>query len=215
MAGSEEENGGFLHVSGLTYQIDPTIPSTVQSDAYETWVGGPTGEYRVHNVKIYNKDTDTWDALNLNANYNLAGHNYTLRELGGGYAMFDGAVNVLDYVMEDYMVLANYVQGFENAFVDAANSPLTAKYPAFKVDYGSVNGSGRIILSEKDENTASEDSTASSTFASSHLVLQGDTLWALSKKYNCTVKEFMACNAGLIRNPDLILVGWELVIPRR
>ena len=26
--------------------------------------------------------------------------------------MFDGAVNVIDYVMEDYMVLANYIESF-------------------------------------------------------------------------------------------------------
>ena len=59
--------------------------------------------------------------------------------------MFDGAVNVLDYVMEDYMVLANYVQGFEGA-VDASNSPLLAKYAGLKIDYSTVNGSGRIEL---------------------------------------------------------------------
>ena len=60
--------------------------------------------------------------------------------------MFDGAVNILDYVMEDYMVLANYVEGFENGIVDAVNSPLLIKYPNLLLDYGDVQGSGRIIL---------------------------------------------------------------------
>jgi len=75
------------------------------------WVKAPE-VYRVHDVKIYNKETDSYEALDTGASYNLAGYNYTLRDLGDGYAMFDDAVNVLDYVMEDYMVLANYVQGF-------------------------------------------------------------------------------------------------------
>ncbi|MBQ6700597.1 MAG: HAD family hydrolase, partial [Oscillospiraceae bacterium] len=46
-------------------------------------------------------------------------YNYTLRDLGDGFAMFDGAVNVVDYVMEDYMVLANYVKSFEGGVLPA------------------------------------------------------------------------------------------------
>ena len=144
-AGSEEI-GGFLHVSGITYQIDTEWPSSVQMDDKGVWVGAPTGGYRVHDVKVYNKETKTWDDLDLTATYNLAGYNYTLRDLGDGFNMFSGAVNVLDYVMEDYMVLANYVQAFEGGVVDASNSPLAAKYEGFNVDYSTVNGTGRIVF---------------------------------------------------------------------
>lgn len=139
------EEGCFLQVSGITYKIDITIPSTVQKDAKGVWTGGPTGAYRVHDVKVYNRENGTWDALNLSGKYKLAGYNYILRNLGDGFAMFDGAVNVLDYVMEDYLVLANYVQAFEDGVVKADNSPLAKKYNGFAVDYSTVNGSGRII----------------------------------------------------------------------
>ncbi len=142
--------GGFLQVSGLRYSIDATVTNTVQADDKGVWIGGPTGEYRVHDVKVYNKETKTWDALDVNAKYNLAGYNYTLRDLGDGFAMFDGAVNVLDYVMEDYMVLANYVKAFENSVVGATNSPLNAKYAGFGSDYATVNGSGRITIKTSD-----------------------------------------------------------------
>ena len=104
------ENGGFLHVSGITYTINTAIESTVQADEKGVWTGAPTGEYRVTDVKLL-QDGKYVD-LDLNAKYNMAGYNYTLRDLGDGFAMFDGAVNVLDYVMEDYMVLANYIQSF-------------------------------------------------------------------------------------------------------
>ena len=127
--------GGFLHVSGVTYEVDSKITSTVQQDDKSVWTGAPTGEYRVKNVMVYNKETKAYEPLKLDAKYNLAGYNYTLRDLGDGFAMFDGAVNVLDYVMEDYMVLANYVQGFEDATVKATNSPLNAKFANFGVDY--------------------------------------------------------------------------------
>lgn len=142
--GSGEESGGFLQVSGLTYHINTSIPCTVQEDENGIWTGGPTGEYRVHEVKIYNKDTNEWEDLKLDGEYNLAGYNYTLRDLGDGCAMFEGAVNVLDYVMEDYMVLANYVQGFENGTVGADNSPLLKKYPGLVINYSDTPGSGRI-----------------------------------------------------------------------
>ncbi len=152
----EGESGGFLQVSGLTYQIDTSIPDTTQKDDKGVWIGGPTGEYRVHNVKIYNKETQAWDALDLNATYNLAGYNYTLRDLGDGFAMFDGAVNILDYVMEDYMVLANYINGFEGGVVAATNSPLGVKYAGLLIDYGTVNGSGRITMAEKSDISISD-----------------------------------------------------------
>lgn len=145
-AGTGEECGGFLQVSGITYQVDASYPDSTVKDDKGVWVSGPTAGYRVHDVKVYNKETNGWDDLDLTASYNLAGYNYTLRDLGDGFAMFDGAVNVLDYVMEDYMVLANYVQAFENGVVEATNSPLMAKYPGLTVDYGNVNGSGRIEI---------------------------------------------------------------------
>lgn len=138
------EDGSFLHVAGVTYTLDLGYESTVQADDKDVWTGGPTGEYRVKDVMIYNKQTGEYEPLDLTAEYNMAGYNYTLRDLGGGFAMLNGATNVLDYVMEDYMVLANYIMGFENGVVGAENSPLAAKYEGMLMDYSSVNGSGRI-----------------------------------------------------------------------
>ena len=140
------ESGGFLHVSGVTYTIDSSIPSTVQKDDKGVWTGGPTGEYRVKDVKVYNQETGVYEDLDLNAQYNMAGNSYTLRSLGDGFNMFDGAINVLDYVMVDYMVLANYIMGFENGEIGATNSPLLANHPNMLLDYGTVNGSGRITV---------------------------------------------------------------------
>lgn len=149
-AGSDQECGGFLQVSGIRYQIDTDWPDSTQKDGNGMWIGGPTGGYRVHDVAIYDRETDSWRALELQETYRLAGYNYTLRNSGDGYNMFSCAVNVIDYVMEDYMVLANYVQAFENKTVLASNSPLLDKYPGFGIDYGTVNGSGRIVNAPTD-----------------------------------------------------------------
>ncbi|HIT36561.1 MAG TPA: bifunctional metallophosphatase/5'-nucleotidase [Candidatus Faecousia intestinavium] len=167
-AGTGEECGGFLQVSGITYKIDTQWPDSTQKDEKGVWIGGPTGGYRVHDVKVYNKETNAWDALDLEAHYNLAGYNYTLRDLGDGFNMFDGAINVLDYVMEDYMVLANYVQAFEGGVVEASNSPLAEKYEGLLLDYSTVDGSGRIVMeaaSRDTEETAPATQTPDTTGA--------------------------------------------------
>ena len=145
-AGTGEECGGFLQVAGITYKIDAEWPESTQKDDKGVWIGAPTGGYRVHDVEVYNKETDAYEPLDLTASYNLAGYNYTLRDLGDGFNMFSGAVNVLDYVMEDYMVLANYISGFEGGVIDAENSPLAGMYPGMLIDYGTVDGSGRIVV---------------------------------------------------------------------
>ena len=148
-AGSGEECNGFLQVSGIRYQVDTQWPdSTQKSDDGFMWIGGPTGGYRVHDVEIYDKATDGWKPLDTQANYRIAGSDYILRNSGNGYTMFSSGVNMIDYVMRGYMVLANYVQAFEDNTVKASNSPLLEKYPSFGIDYGAINGSGRIVFAE-------------------------------------------------------------------
>lgn len=141
----QKESGAFLHVSGLTYKVDLSVPNTTKTDDKDVWVSGPE-KYRVYDVKIYDKNTDSWQALDLNAEYNIAGYNYTLRDLGDGFAMLDGAENVLDYVMEDYLLIANYICAFENGVVQADNSPLLTKYPGLAINYENIKGSGRIEI---------------------------------------------------------------------
>lgn len=146
----EAESGSFLHTSGITYKIDTSVPNTMQTGENEAWQAAPQ-QYRVYDVMIYSRGTDSWQPLDTAAYYNLAGYNYNLRNLGDGFTMFDGAENILDYVMEDYMVLANYVCAFEDGIVRADNSPLLAKYPSFVLDYGTVEGSGRIAIAENEQ----------------------------------------------------------------
>ena len=52
----------------------------------------------------------------------------------------------MEAMKQDYMVLANYVKGYENGIVGAKNSPLLAKYENLLMDYATVNGSGRITI---------------------------------------------------------------------
>lgn len=150
-AGAEgKENGGFLQVAGARYTIHPMIPNTVQTDDKNVWTGSAATP-RVSNVEIYDKTTGTYQPLDPNATYALAGMNYTLRNLGDGFAMFDGATLIKDYVSEDYLVMSSYAAMFGG--VDAnglphlasANSPL-ADYPGYLINYEDPYGAGRIQM---------------------------------------------------------------------
>ena len=145
-----KENGGFLQVAGARYTIHPMIPNTVQTNDKNVWTGSAATP-RVSNVEIYDKTTGTYQPLDPNATYALAGMNYTLRNLGDGFAMFDGATLIKDYVSEDYLVMSSYAAMFGG--VDAnglphlasANSPL-ADYPGYLLNYEDPYGAGRIQM---------------------------------------------------------------------
>ena len=146
-----KENGGFLQVAGAAYEIHTDIPNTVQTDEKNVWIGSATGTPRVQNVKIYDKASGSYLPLDPGATYALAGMNYTLRNLGDGFAMFDGAELIKDYVSEDYLVMATYAMTFDGAdaaglpHLSSANSPLAA-YPGYLLDYEQPYGAGRITI---------------------------------------------------------------------
>ena len=86
-----------------------------------------------------------YEPLDPARTYNMAGMNYTLRSLGDGFAMFDGATLVKDYVSEDYLVLSSYAMLFNGGSITSANSPL-ADYAGYLLDYENPYGAGRITL---------------------------------------------------------------------
>ena len=146
-----KENGGFLQVAGATSEIHTDIPNTVQTDEKNVWIGSATGTPRVQNVKIYDKASGSYLPLDPGATYALAGMNYTLRNLGDGFAMFDGAELIKDYVSEDYLVMSTYAMTFDGAdaaglpHLSSANSPLAA-YPGYLLNYEQPYGAGRITI---------------------------------------------------------------------
>ena len=102
-------------------------------------------------MKIYDKASGSYLPLDPGATYALAGMNYTLRNLGDGFAMFDGAELIKDYVSEDYLVMSTYAMIFDGAdaaglpHLSSTNSPLAA-YTDYLLDYEQPYGAGRITI---------------------------------------------------------------------
>lgn len=104
------ENGGFLQVSGLKYTINTAIPSSVVTDDTGAFVE-VSGARRVNDVQVENRETGAYEALDPNATYTLASHNYMLKQGGDGFTMF-GADNInllKDETMVDNEVLIDYI----------------------------------------------------------------------------------------------------------
>ena len=151
--GNAAENGGFMHVAGITYTIDTRIPSTVQTDDADLWVSGPSGEYRVRDVMIYNRETGEFEPLDTEKTYTVGSYNYLLRNQGCGLTFLSDLNVVQDYILEDYLVLSEYAKDFAAGedgipVISSTGSPLAA-YENYPIDYESLYGAGRIqILSE-------------------------------------------------------------------
>ena len=96
------ENGGFLHVSGLTYEIHTYVPSSCVLDENGMFVK-VDGEYRVKNVVVGG------EPLDVNKTYTLASHNYMLKSAGDGFSMFAGAKLIIDESLIDNQVLITYI----------------------------------------------------------------------------------------------------------
>lgn len=133
------ENGGFLQVSGISFDIDSTIPSSVVMDDKSMFVS-VNGDYRVGNVKIGGKPLD------LTKTYTLASHNYMLKNSGDGYSMFAGSKLLQDEVKVDNQVLIEYI-----------TQSLGGKITKDSI-YANPYGEGRIrTILEKKEPTQTED----------------------------------------------------------
>ena len=122
------ECGGFLQVSGMSYEIDLNVEPTVEVNA-DGMFTGVSGEYRVKNVKVGD------EPLDLAKTYTLASHNYMLKSAGDGMAMFQGCTLLQDSVMIDNQVLINYI-------VDVIGGVVGE-------DYADPYGQGRITVIEK------------------------------------------------------------------
>lgn len=143
------ENGGFMHVAGLRFKIDSTIPSAVQTNAEKFWLSNP-GPYRVSDVQVYDKDGGEWKPLDFEKMYSVAGATFFLQEKGDGFDMFEGAKKVMDSSIEDFMVCAEYAKKFKAGAngqpeISSKNSPM-ASWKNYLLDYENPNGSGRIVI---------------------------------------------------------------------
>ena len=188
-----EESGGFLHVSGMTYTVDPSVPTPVQVDD-KGMFKGLSGTGRISNIKIGGEPIDP------EKDYTIAGSYYTLRQSGDGYSMLASCDAVMSGGRKDYEVLQQYIQENLGGMVGET--------------YQDPKGQGRITFLSADG--SGTEAAGGAKAGSSCTVVKGDCLWKIAREaYGDGSKwtKIYDANRSLISAPDLIYPDQVLVIP--
>ena len=119
------ENGSFLQVSGISFEVDASIESGCIADEYDMCIG-IEGERRVKNVLVGGEPIDP------EKTYTLAGHDYMLLQIADGYTMFKDAPLLQDKVEIDNQVLIDYIR-------DTLGGEISK-------EYADPYGQGRIVI---------------------------------------------------------------------
>ncbi|MBQ6385190.1 MAG: bifunctional metallophosphatase/5'-nucleotidase [Lachnospiraceae bacterium] len=122
-----DENGAFLQVSGLSYEIDSTVDSGCRSDE-NGMCTGIEGDRRVKKVRVGDEELDPGKT------YSLAGGSYILIDRGDGFTFFENAPVLNDLDLIDHQALIDYLSGTLGGTVGEA--------------YADPFGQGRITVKE-------------------------------------------------------------------
>ena len=196
------ESGGFLQVSGLTYTIDSTIPSSVVRDEKNMFVK-VDGAYRVSDIQVGGQPLD------VNKTYTLASHNYMLKSQGDGYAMFgtDNVEIIKDCVMIDNQVLINYI-------VEELNGTVGQEYaaPAGRITIVTAPAEPEQPVEPAKPAEPEKPAAESGTYT----VVAGDCLWSIAQKAYGTGTKWgviYEANKATVKDPGMIYIGQVLTIP--
>lgn len=97
------EFGGFLQVSGLTFDVDVDVPSGVAVDDMGMFIGIEGDSRRISNVMV------NGEPLDPAGQYTLGGISYTLLNSGDGYTMFSDCEILLSSSITDNRMLVEYI----------------------------------------------------------------------------------------------------------
>lgn len=104
------ESGTFMQVSGLCFEVNPNIPSAVVKDIETgnfTHIGD--GDRRVSNVKVLEKQSGEYKAVEPSRQYTIATLDYLILEQGGSGIM-NGVKPDYNYWGADIEILHHYLE---------------------------------------------------------------------------------------------------------
>ena len=189
----------------------------------------------------WNFDTDTVKCtMTLKAKWELSTYSVTLQMNGGtiasgkevtGYTYGTGAVlpTADDITREGYRFDGWYA---DSSFSGSPVTEITGTDTGDKVFYAKWmrnttpivpgNNTSNIVEQYKTDDSSSGEQTdrevpspvVKNTSYMTYTVQVGDTLWAIARKYNCSITGIVAANSDRIKNPNRIHAGWQLKIPQ-
>ncbi|MBO4266671.1 MAG: bifunctional metallophosphatase/5'-nucleotidase [Lachnospiraceae bacterium] len=122
-----DDFGGFLQVSGITFDVDLGVPSPVKLDSNKMFEGFASDERRVSNIMI------NGEPLEPDREYEVASIEYILFNQGNGFTMFTGDRADMGRCIEDIDALIEYMQSMNGKVSE---------------DYADISGQGRIHIKQ-------------------------------------------------------------------
>ena len=190
----------------------------------------------------WNFDTDKVKyTMTLKAKWELPSYSVTLQTDGGtiasgkevtGYTYGTGAVlpTADDITREGYRFDGWYA---DSSFSGSPVTEITGTDTGDKVFYAKWmrnttpiipgNNTNNIVEQYKTDDSNSGEQTdhevpspvvKNTPSYVTYTVQAGDTLWAIARKYGCSITEIVAANSDRIKNPNRIHAGWQLKIPK-
>ena len=105
------EFGGFHQVSGLKFEYDSKIPSPVVYDSDHNFAG-VSGERRVRNVMVLDKESGKYLPLDPAKTYKMAASNYLVVDHGDGFTMTKDCTNVNDTGTLDTDLIGTFLEKY-------------------------------------------------------------------------------------------------------
>ena len=110
------EDGNFMQVSGIRFDVDTSVPSPVLMDEYQLFTGVGEGPRRVSHVCIWNESVGDYVPVDLKCQYTLASFDYQIKKMGCA-GIFRYATLKDDCLSLDVEVLASYLTNVLNGKV--------------------------------------------------------------------------------------------------
>jgi len=195
-----EPLGGFPHVAGLTFKIDP---------------GKPAGE-RVYDARVGGKPLD------LEATYSLATNDF-LAAGGDQYTMFmeqpvTGDFSSLEETVIRYLQTKGEVSPGKEGRIRVEPAEAASPSPGASPDKEPTPAPQQPVPEPQQpapQQPAPEPQQPAPQQPSSeqrvYIVKKGDTLWAIARKYGTTWQKLAELNR--LKNPDLIFPGQRILLP--
>ena len=221
---------------GATLTAPDPVP-TKEGHSIEGWYYDNNGT-----ETKWNFDTDTVKCtMTLKAKWELSTYSVTLQTDGGtiasgkevtGYTYGTGAVlpTANDMTREGYRFDGWYADSSfssspitEISATETGNKTFYAKWTKNTTPIIPGNDTNNIVEQYKTDDNGSGEQTdldvpapvvKNTTSYLTYTVQAGDTLWAIARKYNCSITEIVAANSDRIKNPNRIHAGWQLKIPK-
>ena len=203
-----QEDGAFPHMSGITFSVNKSIPSSIKVDenGFFTKVDG---DYRVYDIKVLDKESGNYKALELDKKYILAAADYYILNFGSGMSMFKDAKVVESEGMLDVEVLERYITDNLNGVIGEEYKDVVNRI-AFTDGYENADNEDKAVTrAEAIVALWNMEGSPASDFAMKFDDVSAETPYAEAIRWAAAVKIVNGCSESSFA-PDDVLTREQL-----